>query len=176
MVGSWVDVCVGPLAPVCHAVDGVAGSVGGAASDAVLGGLGSAFVSAANQVSATALAALDSTTRIDLTAAWFRQNVAVISDHREVWLTAGVATEPMPNPRDEGVAYLLRDAPTWPDRLVDLVGGSTRVEREVGDELCRSGPPTTAAVGDRSADSDPPQDEHSRCVGGIRAEDPGVRC
>ena len=37
---------------------GVAGSVGGAASDAVLGGLGSAFVSAANGVSAAALAVL----------------------------------------------------------------------------------------------------------------------
>ena len=74
-----VDVCVGPLDPLCQAVDGAAGSVGDAASDAVLGGLGSAFVSAADEVSATALAALDSTTRIDLTASWFQQNVAVIA-------------------------------------------------------------------------------------------------
>lgn len=74
-----LDVCVGPLDPLCQAVDGAAGSVGDAASDAVLGGLGSAFVSAADQVSATALAALDSTTRIDLTASWFQQNVAVIA-------------------------------------------------------------------------------------------------
>lgn len=74
-----VDVCIGPLDPLCKAVDGAAGSVGDAASDAVLGGLGSAFVSAADQVSATALAALDATTRIDLTASWFQQNVAVIA-------------------------------------------------------------------------------------------------
>lgn len=74
-----VDVCLGPLDPLCRAVDGAAGSVGDAASDAVLGGLGSAFVSAADEVSATALAALDATTRIDLTASWFQQNVAVIA-------------------------------------------------------------------------------------------------
>jgi len=79
MVAPFTDVCVGPLDPVCQAVGGVAGSVGGAASDAVLGGLGSAFVAAAQQVSATALAALDATTSIDLTTAWFRQNVAVIA-------------------------------------------------------------------------------------------------
>lgn len=79
MAGPLPDVCIGPLDPLCQAVDGVAGSVGGAASDAVLGGLGSAFVSAADQVSATALAALDATTRIDLTASWFQQNVAVIA-------------------------------------------------------------------------------------------------
>jgi hypothetical protein len=57
----------------------VAGSVGGAASDAILGGLGSAFVTAADQVSATALAALDATTGIDLTADWFSRNVGVIA-------------------------------------------------------------------------------------------------
>jgi hypothetical protein len=79
MVAPFTDVCVGPLDPVCQAVGGVAGSVGGAASDAVLGGLGSAFVAAAQQVSATALAALDASTNIDLTTAWFRQNVAVIA-------------------------------------------------------------------------------------------------
>jgi hypothetical protein len=74
-----VDVCIGPLDPLCQAVGGVAGSVGGAASDAVLGGLGSAFVGAAQQVSATALAALDATTTVDLTTSWFRQNVGVIA-------------------------------------------------------------------------------------------------
>jgi len=74
-----VDLCVGPLHTVCQAASGVAGSVGGAASDAVLGGLGSAFVSAANGVSAAALGVLDASTRIDLTAAWFQKNVAVIA-------------------------------------------------------------------------------------------------
>lgn len=72
-------ICIGPLTTVCDTVGGVAGSIGGAASDAVLGGLGASFVSAADQVSQTALAALDATTRIDLTAEWFRRNVAVIA-------------------------------------------------------------------------------------------------
>ncbi|MBI1376008.1 MAG: hypothetical protein GC157_00770 [Frankiales bacterium] len=53
--------------------------MGGAASDAILGGLGSAFVTAADQVSATALAALDATTGIDLTADWFTRNFGVIA-------------------------------------------------------------------------------------------------
>lgn len=79
MVPVLADVCVGPLDPVCQAVGGVAGSVGSAASDAVLGGLGSAFVQAAQQVSSVALGALDATTSVDLTATWFRQNVAVIT-------------------------------------------------------------------------------------------------
>lgn len=79
MTLPWVDVCAGPLDPLCQAAGGVAGSVGGAASDAILGGLGSAFVTAADQVSATALAALDATTGIDLTAGWFTRNVGVIA-------------------------------------------------------------------------------------------------
>ena len=79
MPGIPADVCTGPLDPVCQVVGGVAGSVGGAASDAVLGGLGSAFVSAADQVSLVALAALDASTPVDLTAGWFQRNVAVIA-------------------------------------------------------------------------------------------------
>lgn len=79
MAQPWVDVCAGPLDPLCQAAGGVAGSVGGAASDAILGGLGSAFVTAADQVSATALAALDATTGIDLTADWFTRNFGVIA-------------------------------------------------------------------------------------------------
>ncbi|MCA0328465.1 MAG: hypothetical protein LCI03_01015 [Actinobacteria bacterium] len=73
------DVCAGPLDPLCQVADGVAGSVGGAASDAILGGLGSAFVTAADQVSTTALAVLDASSGIDLTADWFTRNVAVIA-------------------------------------------------------------------------------------------------
>ncbi|OZB80083.1 MAG: hypothetical protein B7X41_18495 [Microbacterium sp. 14-71-5] len=70
-----VNVCSGPLDLVCQVAD----SVQGAASDFVLGGLGSAFVSGAAQVGQLALAALDSTTAIDLGAGWFRANVAVIA-------------------------------------------------------------------------------------------------
>ena len=74
-MGVALDVCVGPLDLVCQLADGVQG----AASDYVLGGLGSAFVAGAAQVGELALAALDSTTAIDLGATWFRSNVAVIA-------------------------------------------------------------------------------------------------
>ena len=67
--------CSGPLDLVCQLADGVQG----AASDYVLGGLGSAFVTGAAQVGQLALAALDSATAIDLGATWFRANVAVIA-------------------------------------------------------------------------------------------------
>ena len=70
-----LDPCVGPIAFVCHLTDGVQG----AASDYVLGGLGSAFVGGAAQVGELALSALDATTAIDLGAGWFRANVAVIA-------------------------------------------------------------------------------------------------
>jgi hypothetical protein len=79
MAAIVVDVCAGPLDPLCKAAGGVAGSASRAASDMVLGGLGSAFVEAADAISLTALAALDATTRIDLTAAWFTQNLGVIA-------------------------------------------------------------------------------------------------
>ena len=74
-----LDVCVGPLDPLCQAANGVAGSVGGAASDAILGGLGASFVTAAQQVTTTALSVLDAGSGIDLNAAWFRQNLSVIA-------------------------------------------------------------------------------------------------
>lgn len=67
--------CSGPVAFLCKA----AGGVQGAASDYVLGGLGSAFTSGAAQVGELALRALDSGTSIDLGAGWFRSNVAVIA-------------------------------------------------------------------------------------------------
>lgn len=75
MHGLVFDPCGGPIAFVCHLADGVQG----AASDYVLGGLGSAFVGGAAQLGELALAALDSTTGVDLGAAWFRANVAVIA-------------------------------------------------------------------------------------------------
>lgn len=69
------EVCSGPVAFVCRA----AGGVQGAASAYVLGGLGSAFTSAAAQVGELAVKALDSGVAIDLGAGWFRSNVAVIA-------------------------------------------------------------------------------------------------
>ena len=55
---------------------------GGRASsliDAVLAALGAAFVDAAKAISAAAVAALTATTTVDLSADWFRRNVAVIT-------------------------------------------------------------------------------------------------
>lgn len=72
------SVC-GVLSPVCGVVGGVVGDAGGAAADAVLGGIGGAFVEAAKQVADIAFAALDSTTAINLTATWFTRNVAVLA-------------------------------------------------------------------------------------------------
>ncbi|CAL8978623.1 hypothetical protein CELL_02914 [Cellulomonas sp. T2.31MG-18] len=70
-----MNVCSGPLDLVCQVTD----AVQGAASDYVLGGLGSAFVASAAEVGQLALTALDATTAIDLGATWFRANVAVIA-------------------------------------------------------------------------------------------------
>ena len=67
------------LDPVCQVVTGGSGAIGSAVSDSILGGLGSAFVSAADQVSATALGVLDASTSVDLTAAWFTRNVSVLA-------------------------------------------------------------------------------------------------
>jgi type IV secretion system protein TrbL len=71
--------CAGPLDPLCDAVGGVAGSVTQVGSGFVLDALGRAFVDAAESVTRTALAALDTGTQVDLGAAWFRANVAVIA-------------------------------------------------------------------------------------------------
>jgi hypothetical protein len=50
-----------------------------AGSGLVLDGLGGAFVRAAESVSGMALSALDTGTQVDLSAGWFRANVAVIA-------------------------------------------------------------------------------------------------
>lgn len=67
-----LDACIGPAAAVCE-------SAQGAASDYVLGGLGGSFVGGAEQIGQLALAALSSSTSIDLSVGWFRANVAVIA-------------------------------------------------------------------------------------------------
>src|SRR5450756_365824 len=73
------DPCVGPIAFLCDLTSNAAGSAQAAASDYVLGGLAHAFVAGAAQVGELALTALDATTSIDLSASWFRANVAVIA-------------------------------------------------------------------------------------------------
>lgn len=69
----------GVLSTVCGVVGGVVGSAGGDAADAVLGGIGGAFIDAAKQVADIAFAALDATTDVNLTATWFTRNVAVLA-------------------------------------------------------------------------------------------------
>lgn len=78
-MGLPLDLCAGPLDPLCQAAGGVAGSVGSAASDAILGGLGSSFVSAAQQVATSTMTVLDAVSSVDLTTSWFRQNLAVMA-------------------------------------------------------------------------------------------------
>jgi hypothetical protein len=77
------SVCSGPFDPLCNTagelVGEVAGTAGDVATNAVLGGLGAAFVSAADSVVETSLAALDATTGVNLTAAWFRDNLGVMT-------------------------------------------------------------------------------------------------
>ncbi len=74
--------CLGPLDPLCDTAGGLVGGAVGSVADVgwgfVLDALGAAFVDAAESVTRTALAALDTGTRVDLGADWFRANVAVI--------------------------------------------------------------------------------------------------
>ena len=70
--------CLGPLDPLCDVAGSVVGGVTQLGSGWVLDGIAHAFVGAADSVMRTTLAALDTSTRIDLTVDWFRANVAVI--------------------------------------------------------------------------------------------------
>jgi hypothetical protein len=74
-----MDLCVGPLDPVCRAASGATDAVGSAVSDSILGGLGSGFAAAADQVSTTALSALDATTGLDVSSSWMSSNIAVVT-------------------------------------------------------------------------------------------------
>lgn len=76
MVLTSADPCTNPLG--C-ATDAVASTVSSSAADFMLGGLGRAFIDAAEQVAALAFASLDDSTAIDLSASWFTSNVAVIA-------------------------------------------------------------------------------------------------
>lgn len=74
-----IDPCTTPLGSLCDVAARVSGSVNAAASDYLLGGLGRAFVDGAQAIATMALASLDGTTAIDLSASWFRSNLAVIA-------------------------------------------------------------------------------------------------
>lgn len=73
----------GLLKPVCDVAGGAVGSAGTAASsfifESMLNALGDAWVKAGSAVLTTALHALDATTRVDLSAAWFRANLQVMA-------------------------------------------------------------------------------------------------
>lgn len=73
------DPCVGPINLLCDAAGDMVGSATTAASDSILSGLGKAFIGAAAQIGELTLAALDSTTAIDLSVSWLRSNIAVIA-------------------------------------------------------------------------------------------------
>ncbi|SDD22532.1 hypothetical protein SAMN05216410_2988 [Sanguibacter gelidistatuariae] len=73
------DPCIGPINLLCDAAGNLVGSATTAASDSILGGLGQAFIGAAAQIGELTLAALDSTTAIDLSVSWLRANIAVIA-------------------------------------------------------------------------------------------------
>lgn len=78
-MGLPFDICSGPLDPLCQGIGGAAGSVGSAASDAILGGLGTSFVQAAQQVATTTMTVLDATSSIDLSTGWFQANLGVMA-------------------------------------------------------------------------------------------------
>lgn len=79
MATTALDPCVGPIVFACDLVSNAAGSAQAAASDYVLGGVASAFVSAAAYLGEMALRLLDSSTVVDLSAEWLRSNVGVIA-------------------------------------------------------------------------------------------------
>ncbi|OIQ85839.1 hypothetical protein GALL_323140 [mine drainage metagenome] len=74
-----LDPCIGPIGLVCDLVSNATSAAQGAASEYVLGGFGAAFIMAAASLGDLALAALDATTTPDLSAQWFRSNLALIA-------------------------------------------------------------------------------------------------
>ena len=75
--------CGEPFEPVCDVVGdaagGLVGTIGAGAVDAALNSLGRAFVTAAETVADAVFASLESTTRVDLGASWFEQNVRLMA-------------------------------------------------------------------------------------------------
>jgi hypothetical protein len=71
------------LQPVCDVASdlggGLVSTVGEGAIDAALGALGRSFVTAAESVVDTVFASLEATTRVDLQASWFEQNLRLMA-------------------------------------------------------------------------------------------------
>lgn len=87
-VADVPDLCVGPIGALCATgplgglggtVGAGVGGVGQAAAGWAMAGLGAMFVDGARDATAAVLAALDTTTRVNLSADWFQANVGVLA-------------------------------------------------------------------------------------------------
>jgi hypothetical protein len=84
-VAGVPDLCVGPIGALCApdrlggGIGAGIGGIGQAATGAAMAGIGGMFVDGARDASTAVLAALDASTRVDLTADWFRANTAVLA-------------------------------------------------------------------------------------------------
>ena len=90
LLTATTDLCVGPISALCAAGDATGGVIGGAtggitaglgeaATGLAMGGLGAMFAAGAADAATAVLHALDTSTRVDLSAAWFRRNTAVLA-------------------------------------------------------------------------------------------------
>ena len=73
------EVCDGVTGAFCDAAGAVVGGVGSSVFDAMFVALGAAFVASAQDVVSATLAALDTSTRVDLSASWFSRNLGVLA-------------------------------------------------------------------------------------------------
>ena len=74
-----IEVCDGVTGALCDAATSVVGGVGSSVFDAVFVALGAAFVASAQDLVAATLATLDASTRVDLSAGWFSDNMGVLA-------------------------------------------------------------------------------------------------
>jgi hypothetical protein len=82
LAASVPDLCVGPIAALCAARTiggGVSGNLAQTATGMAMAGIGQMFVAGARDATTAVLAALDASTRVDLSAAWFRRNTGVLA-------------------------------------------------------------------------------------------------
>ena len=73
------EVCDGVTGILCEAPTSAVGGLGSSVSDAVFVALGAAFVASAQDLVAATLATLDASTRVDLSAGWFSDNLGVLA-------------------------------------------------------------------------------------------------
>ena len=73
------EVCDGVTGILCEAATSAVGGVGSSVFDGVFVALGTAFVASAQDLVAATLATLDASTRVDLSAGWFSDNLGVLA-------------------------------------------------------------------------------------------------